>query len=666
MMLMGQAGLALGSIAPFLGAESPPSPTIDRVTDHMSTSAMWSSIGQGSGALANQSALSAYVQGAINPSDEGIILETGDAGQGLILYCYAGSLYLQCGDGGAASPGRNRAFIKHAITAPITHIELSASASTGRAALYVNGQLAGLDVFTNASVTGTSDGAMGQVQTSAPANLGSWTTSGAGAFTGTLAQAEFFFDQLTPEVASAPRTVVFAIGGQSNSTSRAPFDNGADWPLGVRQVGRAAGPETSHPDDVQVPAARPLDHDTQPQSGGMGFVLQFALDYLNDNPGTELVLVPCGYGGSSFSANQWNPGDPLYQDLVDRTNTLLAAQPSYELGGILWHQGESDAGLSEAAYATALDAALSGFRQDILDADDTTPIILGQMADIVSSAGPRAAIADTPNRLYHTAVVDTAGLATFDAYHFTAASYRTMGSGYHAALATAIAAEPPVIDPLAAEADALGHWLFGSDNTALEDELTAATLSLAGVAPSFDAGGSSDAREVVLQGAGSGLISPISDRATYTICGVVQYAAPGNIFFFGNCDETTNGAGLFGAAPGNVRFRTDYSGGKTLDTLIDPFPSVPVFIAYTRLASGQIRVFLGGASPTVVTTTGQAAAVLGAPLGFGDSYFGNPALTGTVRLSEGMIFDGEKSVSELTAIYERSKLRMAARNVSVL
>lgn len=241
-----------------------------------------------------------------------------------------------------------------------------------------------------------------------------------------------------------PETHVVMLGGQSNVTSRAAFDGGADWPTdgSVLQVGRASSPLTSSTDGALINAVRPLDHWSQPQAGGFGPALQFSLDYLSTRPNVTLVLIPAGNGGTSFSANDWNPGDTEYEDMVARTLAVLVANPTFKLKGLVWVQGESDAALSVSAYRTALDAMFAELRSDL--GFPTLPIVLVQLADDWSAPNPKTVIADTPDRVPYTALVATAGLPTFDGVHYTAAAYRTIGSGIVPALAIAQAAAPAV------------------------------------------------------------------------------------------------------------------------------------------------------------------------------------------------------------------------------
>lgn len=223
-------------------------------------------------------------------------------------------------------------------------------------------------------------------------------------------------------------TIVFSLLGQSNMVGRANFDGGALHPASVQQWGRSGS------DDGQlVPATAPLQHH-DPGAGHIGLDIDFAQAAFGVHPGVSIAFVPCASGGSGFAGNRWNPGDDLYADAVNRTNSLMAENPDFVFGGFLWHQGESDPG--NLAYATDLDACIAGLRQDVVAADETTPFILGGLVPGWVAQEPerqaiQTAIEDTPNRMAHTAVCSSSDLvASAGNIHFNAADIRTLGVRY--------------------------------------------------------------------------------------------------------------------------------------------------------------------------------------------------------------------------------------------
>ena len=137
-----------------------------------------------------------------------------------------------------------------------------------------------------------------------------------------------------------PTNYIVLIIGQSNTHSGIGFDSELDKPVEtIKQLGRFGN------DNMQiVPAIEPLHHHTATENK-IGFGLTFSKllkDYLNTEK--NIILVPCGYGGTGFKQNNWNKGDDLYSDAVYRVKYVLENYPDSEFSTILWHQGESDVG----------------------------------------------------------------------------------------------------------------------------------------------------------------------------------------------------------------------------------------------------------------------------------------------------------------------------------
>lgn len=168
-----------------------------------------------------------------------------------------------------------------------------------------------------------------------------------------------------------PTNYIVLIAGQSNTHWGLGFDSKLDKPIEtIKQLGRFGN------DNMQIiEATEPLHHHTS-RENRIGFGLTFSKllkDYLNTKK--NIILVPCGFGGSSFMENNWNKGDDLYSDAVYRLKYLLENYPDSELTAILWHQGESD--LDSLIYEKNLDDFIINLRND-LDAFDV-PFILGGM-----------------------------------------------------------------------------------------------------------------------------------------------------------------------------------------------------------------------------------------------------------------------------------------------
>jgi hypothetical protein len=107
--------------------------------------------------------------------------------------------------------------------------------------------------------------------------------------------------------------------GQSNTHAGIGLNPELDGSVdGISQLGRFGN------DDMQIiRAEEPLQHHTK-DDNKIGFGLTFAkllkeyLDYPN-----QIIIIPCGFGGTGFQGNHWNKGDHLYSDAVKRVRTVI-------------------------------------------------------------------------------------------------------------------------------------------------------------------------------------------------------------------------------------------------------------------------------------------------------------------------------------------------------
>jgi len=139
-----------------------------------------------------------------------------------------------------------------------------------------------------------------------------------------------------------------------------------------------------------------------------GFGMSFARQYIKENSTKKVLLINCGWGGTSIGAwainsgtkigtglgfsNHTHEGKNLYQASLARIRSALSQiNISSTVKAILWHQGESDIGnifgggttdLSDSEeisnkteYTNNLTSMLNSLRTNI--ASPTTPILLG-------------------------------------------------------------------------------------------------------------------------------------------------------------------------------------------------------------------------------------------------------------------------------------------------
>lgn len=229
--------------------------------------------------------------------------------------------------------------------------------------------------------------------------------------------------------------VVFTGIGQSNWEGQATPDAGADWPAGTQEY-------NIDTDTWQTPASREL------WMGDMGLQLQFTIDFVAANPGATVYWVTDGYFAQPIS-NMYK-GTDNYNRVVNAVNAQLPLiSGGAVLGGVLFHQGESDrAAGNNVFYEDRLDQLILDLRADLDAADSTTPFVLGGMTADSGIVGDTATPTITS---IHTATPDRnlyAGFASTlsptaingasgDTIHFDAAGFRTLGERYHDAFVAA-------------------------------------------------------------------------------------------------------------------------------------------------------------------------------------------------------------------------------------
>lgn len=211
------------------------------------------------------------------------------------------------------------------------------------------------------------------------------------------------------------------IAGQSNAVGTDTYDGVGLHPTGTYEWRQGGGYAVSRSQ---------LDHPGF-KLGDMGLDITFAEQYLLANPTATIVFIPCADGGTSFTANDWNVGDPLYNAAVSRANAAIAFF-GVPLSGILWHQGESDTAMTQAAYETALQGMVNGMRSEITNAA-SVPLVVGELGSFFAGgANVNAALNNVRSLLANSAVsLNTSLTDTGDNTHFNAASLRTMGERYH-------------------------------------------------------------------------------------------------------------------------------------------------------------------------------------------------------------------------------------------
>jgi hypothetical protein len=184
------------------------------------------------------------------------------------------------------------------------------------------------------------------------------------------------------------------------------------------------------------PAAHPL-HLNQ-GSAGFGLGLPFAVCLLEKTHATRVGLIPAAWGGAGIDS--LGRGTPLYENAIRRARR---AARNGTLAGVLWHQGETDAGQEPLVrrHPAKLARLIGDLRADL--EKPALPFVIGDLAPFGDErrsleaidrrarirAGLRQVAEDDP----HTAFVESEGLSGSDRVHFDRASLIELGRRYAAA-----------------------------------------------------------------------------------------------------------------------------------------------------------------------------------------------------------------------------------------
>ncbi|MFO6463796.1 hypothetical protein ACK8OR_05345 [Jannaschia sp. KMU-145] len=123
--------------------------------------------------LRNETAFSFQMDATLSAGDSGILFEAGGTGTGTILYQHEGVLYLQGGRGNGFGEASDRGEALWTVEDGTYSIEGSLDASTGLA-LYINGEVVSQSSFSGTTLAGGNAGTVGDANTSAARNRGSF------------------------------------------------------------------------------------------------------------------------------------------------------------------------------------------------------------------------------------------------------------------------------------------------------------------------------------------------------------------------------------------------------------------------------------------------------------------------------------------------------------
>lgn len=188
-------------------------------------------------------------------------------------------------------------------------------------------------------------------------------------------------------------------------------------------------------------------------SGCFGPELTFGMDISKAYPDSEILLIKCGWSGTSLQGD-WRPPSaggatgPLYTNLIETVNKALAALDKsidYEFAGMCWMQGESDACNIYPArdYEENLTAFINDVRKEFNA--PTMPFVIAMIDDSdawVENAIVREAQVNISKKVPNVFIFDTKDYDT-DGMHYKTQGIIDMGFDFAKAIIEGGAVNPP-------------------------------------------------------------------------------------------------------------------------------------------------------------------------------------------------------------------------------
>ena len=169
-------------------------------------------------------------------------------------------------------------------------------------------------------------------------------------------------------------------------------------------------------------------------SGLFGPELSFGHAMATALPDKHLLLIKYAEGGTNLQKD-WNPKQPdkLYQHFIEFVHssqkTIESQGDTFVIRGLLWHQGESDAGQPIGSYKNSLTAFINSARSDL--GVPKLPILIGQEYNNGKRDNIFADQKTIVGTMPETYLVESAGLETWDhGTHFDAKSQIELGKRF--------------------------------------------------------------------------------------------------------------------------------------------------------------------------------------------------------------------------------------------
>ena len=260
----------------------------------------------------------------------------------------------------------------------------------------------------------------------------------------------------------AEHMTVYLLGGQSNMDGRAP-QQGLPSELRAPQADVLLYARSQTPTiGGQLVGLQPASTTTDNGFREFGPEVLFGRTLADALPASRIAVIKSAFGATSLAVD-WNPQTgPRYADfrqtVADGLAALTAAGHTYQIGGMLWMQGESDC--NPLSYANAYAANLTAFIADVRSRYGANlPFLIGQLpagqvtTNATGHAIVRQAQAEVAGLVPRTALIVTDGFGMeSDGIHFSAAGQTSLGIAF--ASAAIAVPEPSGLVLLAAAAAA--------------------------------------------------------------------------------------------------------------------------------------------------------------------------------------------------------------------
>lgn len=175
-----------------------------------------------------------------------------------------------------------------------------------------------------------------------------------------------------------------------------------------------------------------------------GSELSFGRAMADANPSARIAIIKYSQGGTNLYS-QWSASGEMYSTFVVTVSAALAALTAagdtYELGGMIWHQGEADTGSQADGYEGNLTSLVNRVRNDLF-AGQLAPFVIGSLSNsqygsqiTTSGTGPykvRQAQGIVAANMQRVGFVNTYGYTTRpgEAIHFDHLGQIALGQGF--------------------------------------------------------------------------------------------------------------------------------------------------------------------------------------------------------------------------------------------